>query len=234
MRVLSFRPEEYSSETIEKMKKHGFEAVNVPMVEIVVKDVQVRDADFTIVTSQTSARISAEKSLLRGNVIAIGPKTAQIIRKHGYDVRIPSKFDSETLYSEFRDELRGNKVNLLRSDKGDPVLYKLSEFCDLKEYILYRIEILREKEQKEIVRKVFEREFDALIFTSSMIVEGFMANLNEVFGGTKSISELQNTLVIAIGPPTARKLEKYGIEPLISESYTMDGIIELLKGLQRA
>ncbi len=234
MRIASFRPEEHALETVEKMRKHGFEAVNVPMIRTSVMEVQVRNADFTVVTSQTSARISTERGLLRGNVIAIGPKTARIIREYGYDVRIPSKFDSETLYFEFREELKGKRVNLLRSDRGDPVLYRLSEFCDLREYVLYRIEVLRGEEQREIVREVFDGRFDALIFTSSMIVEGFMANLNDTFSGMKSMTELEDVLVIAIGPPTARKLRKYGIEPLVPDNYTVDGVIELLKRLQRA
>ena len=231
MRVAIFRPSQHSEETVRRFEENGFRAVNVPMIGISVKDVSVRDADCTVVTSQTSARISVERNLLRGKVIAIGPRTAEIIQRAGRDVTMPSKYDSKTLYNEFRDVLYGKKVNLLRSDKGDPVLYKFSEICDLQEYILYSIEILKGEVQRKIVREILEGKFDAVVFTSSMIVEGFFSNLISETDSSVLGKIPADVHVIAIGPPTAKKLRKYGIDALVPAEYTLDGIMELLKNL---
>ncbi len=234
MKVVTFRPSIYSRETIEILRENGFEAVNVPMIELIAKNVDVRDAEYTIVTSQTSARIALEKDLLKGKIIAIGPKTAKILEKQGFKALIPSRYTSKSLYSEFKDVLFGKTVNLLRSDRGDPILYRLSDSCDLKEYILYSIKILEGDKQKEIIRRILNREFDALVFTSSMIVDGFVSNLKEVVPLSKINEILENILLIAIGPPTAKKLENYGMNAIIPDEYTMEGVIKLLNGLQRA
>ncbi len=233
MRVVTFRPFIYSEETVKKFDKYGFKAVNVPMIRISVRDVDVRDADYSVITSQTSARISVERNLLRGKVIAIGPKTAEIIQRAGRNVMMPSKYDSKTLYTEFREILNGRKVNLLRSDKGDPVLYNLSEVCDLEEYILYSIELLKGEAQRKIVGEVMEGKFDAVVFTSSMIVEGFFSNLESESHLSDHRKRFEGVQVIAIGPPTAEKLKKYGINAIIPDEYTMDGVINLLRTLKK-
>lgn len=233
MRAVLFRPIRYAHDTVKKFEENGFSAVNVPMIEILPNDARVRDAHFTILTSQTSARIAVEKELLRGEIIAIGPKTAEIIENTGKKALIPSRYDSRTLYHEFRDVLQGKRVNLLRSDRGDPVLNRLSEVCDLEEYILYSIKILDGEKQKEIVREVLAGKFDAVIFTSSMIVEGFMSNLESRHNLSEVIKRFEDVHVIAIGNPTAKKLEKYGIKAHVPSEYTLDGVINFLKNLRQ-
>ncbi|MBE8538849.1 uroporphyrinogen-III synthase [Geoglobus acetivorans] len=231
MRVAVFRPEEYLSRTVDLLRSQGYDVLAVPMIGIEENDVCVRDADFTIITSQTAARIALRKNLLRGTVIAIGPKTKEAL---GRECLLPSKYDSKTLYEEFREIVAGKKVNLLRSDKGDPVLNNLSEVCDLEEYQLYRIVPLKGAMQKEAVREIAEGRVDAVIFSSSMIAESFMENARETNLFEKVIERLSSIVTVAIGPPTAGKLQSFGVRALIPEEYTLDGVISLLKRLQSA
>ncbi|AIY90814.1 uroporphyrinogen-III synthase [Geoglobus acetivorans] len=231
MRVAVFRPEEYLSGTADLLRSQGYDVLAVPMIGIEENDVSVRDADFTVITSQTAARIALKKNLLRGTIIAIGPKTRDVL---GRESLLPSKYDSKTLYEEFREMVAGKKVNLLRSDRGDPVLNKLSEVCDLKEYQLYRIVPLKGTMQKEAVREIAGGRVDAVIFSSSMIAESFMENAREINLFERVVGQLNRIVTVAIGPPTAGKLKNFGVKALIPEEYTLDGVISLLKRLQSA
>ncbi len=226
MKVAIFRPQEYIRQTEEKLRRAGFDVISAPLIELKEENVDVRGCDYTIVTSQTAARIALKRGLIRGKVIAIGTKTAEVLSC--YETLTPSRFDSETLFNEFRDLLRGKKVNLLRSDKGSEILRKLSNFCDLKEYKLYRIRILRNERSREIVKDVAMGWVDAAIFSSRLIVESFMVNSKDACVFDDVLKSLNSIKSIAIGPPTKRKLEEYGVKALMPERYDFDGVIELL------
>lgn len=233
MRVAIFRPEEYADGTVELFEREGFDVFHTPMIEIVDENAEIGNADFTIITSQTSARIALEKGFVRGKVIAIGPKTGEVLKKAGFDVLMPSKYDSETLFREFRGVLSGRAVNLLRSDKGDPVLLKLSEVCDLREYILYRIVPACGERQRNAVREIVEGRVDAVVFSSRMIVRAFMENAKAGDMAERAVKKLNEIVTIAIGPPTADELSKFGVSARIPEEYTFDGVLNLLKALRR-
>ncbi|WP_457590478.1 uroporphyrinogen-III synthase [Geoglobus sp.] len=233
MRVAVFRPADYAKETVELFQKEGFDVLHVPMIGIVEEAAEVEDADFTIVTSQTSARIAVEKNLLRGWVIAIGPKTAEVMVNSGFDVLMPSRYDSKTLFHEFRSMLAGSRVNLLRSDKGDPVLLKLSEVCDLREYVLYRIVPAYGERQRNAVREIVEGQVDAVVFSSRMIVKAFMENARAEGIKDEAVGRLNEIVTVAIGPPSADELSKFGVSAVTPVKYTFDGVLELLKKLRR-
>ena len=228
MKVAIFRPKEYVRETEEKLRKAGFDVVSTPMIEIREKPTEVRDADYTIVTSRTAAKIAVKRGLIRGDVIAIGPKTAGILRS--YNVLIPSKYDSFTLYREFREILRNKRVNVLRSDKGSKILLNLSEICDLKEFQLYEILKVKNERTRKIVREIAERRVDAAVFSSRMIVESFMENAEDI-GISEVAKSLNEIKTIAIGPPTREKLKEFGVNALMPKKYDFDGVIELLSSI---
>jgi len=229
MKVAIFRPIEYIKETEEKLRKAGFDVVSAPMIEIREKTVRVRDADYTIITSRTAAKIALKKGLIRGKIIAIGPKTAEPLKS--YNVLIPSKYDSATLYREFADLLRNKKVNLLRSDRGSKILLNLSEICDLREYKLYEIVKVKNDSTRKIVWEIAEKKVDAAVFSSRMIVESFMENAEDIGIIKRVVKSLNEIKTIAIGPPTKEKLSEYGVEPLMPEKYDFDGVIELLSSI---
>ena len=228
MKVAIFRPKEYVRETEEKLRKAGFDVVSTPMIEIREKPTEVRDADYTIVTSRTAAKIAVKRGLIRGDVIAIGPKTAKVLKS--YNVLIPSKYDSTTLYREFREILRNKRVNVLRSDKGSKILLNLSEICDLKEFQLYEILKVKNERTRKIVREIAERRVDAAVFSSRMIVESFMENAEDI-GISEVAKSLNEIKTIAIGPPTREKLKEFGVNALMPKKYDFDGVIELLSSI---
>jgi len=222
MKVLVLRPEELLEDTLKKFSEHGFEAYGCPFIKLSYVDFEVPEHDFAIVTSQNAARALKERGVKLKRVIAIGKKTAELIDAE--EVLLPSKFDSETLYREFAEMLRGKRVVAFRSNAGSDVVRRLAEIADFREIEVYRIEKLQGEEQRKEIEKVKVGFYDAIVFSSSMIARSFL-ELCDV----ECLKALERILIVAIGPPTAKVLAEKGVKAEIPEEYTFDGIIRLLK-----
>ncbi|WP_202320291.1 uroporphyrinogen-III synthase [Archaeoglobus neptunius] len=226
MRVLILRPSEVLEETIKKLRDAGFDAYGCPFVKLTYTNFDIPEHDFAIVTSQNAAKVLVSRKANLRKVIAIGKKTAEVLKD--YDVMVPSKFDSETLFREYSEILRDKRVIALRSNAGSEILNKLDEICDFSDIVVYRIEKLHGEKQRREIERVRDGFYDAIVFSSSMIARSFL----ELCDG-ECIEKLKELIVIAIGPPTARVLEEYGLKPLLPEEYTFDGVISLLKRMTK-
>ncbi len=240
MRIAILRPAEYLIETEKLLSDAGFEVIGVPFLKIERIGIELDEFHFqyAIITSQTAARIILDEAELlnrikKAEVISIGPKTAKTLEKAGIKSLTPSKFDSESLYTEFKSRLKGKKVAIFRSDKGDPILLKLAEIADLKEYVLYKIEYEHGLEQRKFLKTLIDDPLDCIIFSSRMMVRSFF-ELAKKLGLKDELKEMmKDMVVIAIGPPTWAELDRYGIEALTPKEYTFTGVLELLKGIDQ-
>ncbi|MEM0330959.1 MAG: uroporphyrinogen-III synthase [Archaeoglobaceae archaeon] len=229
MRVLILRPAELLSETVEMFRKAGIEAYGCPFVALQYENFQVPPHDFAIVTSQNSAREIAKRGIKLEKVIAIGKKTAEILKNAGYEVLVPKRFESGAIVEEFKELLKGKRVVAIRSDQGSDVLRRISEFADYSEVFAYRIVKLKGEEQKKEIEKVKSGFYDAIVFSSRMIAESFLDNCDE-----ECIKKLCKMVLIAIGTPTAEFLEKRGLSAIIPDEFTFEGIKKLIKALKDA
>ena len=238
-RVALFRPAEYLEETSRMMEEKGFDVLATPFIAAKVDERALRelgrlDAEVLIITSQTAASILLEKvpEVFQGReVIAIGKKTADVLKRSGVESKTPPKFDSASIYTHFRDKLRGRKVAILRSDKGNEVLLKLNEVAEVQEIPVYRIVKLKGEEQRKAVLAVTNKEVDAAVFSSRMMVQAFMEVAEELNVRDEAVTALNEIFAIAIGPPTRDELRSYGVEALMPEEYTFDGVMDLLESL---
>ncbi|WP_457550450.1 uroporphyrinogen-III synthase [Archaeoglobus sp.] len=226
MKVAILRPEHVADETVEMFRKQGFDVISIPFIKIVPRDFKFdpTNYDVLIVTSRTSARIMVERGIKHENVIAIGKKTAEELKKAGIVAKIPTRFDSTTLYEEFKDELKGKRAAVLRSNRGDPILLNLP---NVEEIILYDIEFEWGEKQKKLLKDL---DFDAIVFSSRMTVKSFFGLADYL--GINIVNRLKDKIVIAIGPPTREELRKIGIEALMPEEWTFDSILKLLKSIK--
>ncbi len=223
MRVLILRPKELIDETVGRFRREGFEAYGCPFIEIEYLDFEVPEHDFAIVMSQNAAKQIIERGIRLRNVIAIGKKTAEVLKSHGYSVATPSKFDSKSLVEEFSGVLKGKRVVILKSNAENKELKKLSKISELKEVVIYRINPLRGEDQINTVRNLCK--FDVIVFSSSIIAKTFLELCR--------VEDLRDKICIAIGPPTADVLRSYGIEPIVPKEYTFDGVLEVLRTLKK-
>ncbi|MCS7144559.1 MAG: uroporphyrinogen-III synthase [Archaeoglobaceae archaeon] len=229
MRVLILRPAELLKETLEAFRNSGIEAYGCPFVSLQYQDFQVPSHDFAIVTSQNSAREIVRRGIKLKKVIAIGNKTAELLRNAGYEVLLPKRYESSAIVEDFRELLKGKRVIAIRSEQGSDVLRKLAEFADYSEVYAYKIVKLKGEEQKKEIEKVKARFYDVIVFSSRMIAESFLEQCDE-----EAIEKLRNTILIAIGTPTAEFLEKKGLSAIVPDEFTFEGIKKLIKALRDA
>ncbi|MEM0204060.1 MAG: uroporphyrinogen-III synthase [Archaeoglobaceae archaeon] len=228
MRVLILRPAELLEETIEIFRKAGIEAYGCPFVSLRYEEFSVPKHDFAIVTSQNSAREIVKRGIRLAKVIAIGKKTAEILRSAGYDVLLPKRYESSAIVEEFKDLLKGKRVVAIRSDKGSDALRRISEFADYSEVFAYRIVKLKGEEQRREIEKLKSGFYDAVVFSSRMIAESFLENCDE-----ECLEKLREILLIAIGNPTAEFLRSKGLSALVPNEFTFDGVLRLVESLKR-
>ncbi len=239
MKIAVLRPREYIQQTLDIFPA-DMEVIPVPFLKINVNAEGIEELknlnhfDVAVVTSQTAARIISDYShiLKHKRVIAIGKKTAEALSRYGIEAEIPEKFDSQTVYNQYKDELENLRVVLLRSNRGDPVLLKLNDVARVEEVVLYTIEKEWGEEQKRLLNMIRDKEVDAIVFSSSMMVKSFMGLAEEMKITQELIECLTRVWVIAIGPPTAKMLKEYGVEAEMPEEYTFNGIVKLLSSLK--
>jgi uroporphyrinogen-III synthase len=95
---------------------------------------------------------------------------------------------------------------------------------------VYTLDVLEDELQEELIEKTLNGEIDAFAFTSSMMVRNFIA-LADKFGEKKKVIEaLNDSLVGAIGYPTAQTVEEYGIRvEIIPEEFTFEALVNAMK-----
>jgi len=227
MRVLILRPAELLEDTLTTFRKAGVEVYGCPFVSLYYEEFEVPDHDYAIVTSQNSAREIVKRRIRLNRIIAIGKKTAEILKNAGYEVLVPKRFESSAIIEEFKDLLKGKKVVAIRSDQGGGELRKISEFADYSEIFAYRIVKLNGEEQKREIEKVKAGFYDVIVFSSRMIAESFLEKCDE-----DCVKRLRNMVLIAIGTPTAEFLKKKGFLPITPDEFTFDGVLGLIKALE--
>ena len=83
-----------------------------------------------------------------------------------------------------------------------------------------------EKSVEDLISKIENREIDAITFTSPLTVENFFEIVDDKPKMAKLLSE--NLLTVSIGPITGKVLDKYHIEHIYPDTYTVPDMMELL------
>ncbi|MCS7016787.1 MAG: uroporphyrinogen-III C-methyltransferase [Gemmatales bacterium] len=163
---------------------------------------------------------------------AIGPATAQALAQ--YHLRadvIPGEYRSEGLAQTLVPRVRGQRLLLLRADRGREILLEL-----LKEVAhVEQVAVYAQREIPGIPPLVADRlrrgEYDFVPLTSS--------NLARIFAGRIEPAMRQHlgnrTQLVALSPVTGDTLRQLGL-PVAAEatSYTMTGLVETILSLARA
>ncbi|WP_027624225.1 uroporphyrinogen-III C-methyltransferase [Clostridium lundense] len=159
---------------------------------------------------------------MKAKFAAIGPATEKALLSRGIKAEIIAKeFVAEDLFVQMKPHLKeGDKILLPRSKQA-------------REYLVGALNgigcIVDEVTTYEIVKgdlpnpEAFE-DVDIVLFTSPSIVR----NMIDMVG----LENLQKKQCLAIGPITAEELEKNGIEHLVCDEYTTDGMIHKLLNMK--
>ncbi|MGP8320085.1 MAG: uroporphyrinogen-III synthase [Methanosarcinaceae archaeon] len=248
------RPVSYTGESVKLAESLGFETIAVPMIEIVnkvdsgfdsfVKRVIGGESDYVIFTSANGIDFTLLKipdgnkdpfisALKRTNVIAIGPNTQKALQKLGIDdPGMPEVYSSAGLIEYLCPDVSGKTIDVARSSFGAPILLSGLEKCGASvfETQVYTLGMLDGDKQKGLIELALSGNITVFAFTSSMMVRNFFANAEAIGAGKQIVDVLNNSIVAAIGIPTAGTLNSYGVKvEVIPDRYTFEALVNKVK-----
>lgn len=237
-RIFITRPERDAGSLADLLRAEGAVPIEAPAIIILpaedtgpldeaLQDVRDGEYEWMCVTSPACVEQLDVRLVEIGiapplpvKVAAVGAATARdLTEKLSMEPDlVPAKFNTRALAAEFP---RGSgKVLLPRVDIAPP---GLEEALEKKGWTPVRVTAYRTRHPEALPPDAEEAltkgEIDALVFTSSSTVDGFvqMAGLRL---GPK---------VVAIGPVTAEAAEKHGFEvDAVAEPHTIEGIVQAL------
>ena len=161
----------------------------------------------------------------------IGNKTGKLAEENGMKVDLmPDDFTAEGLIEEFKKQnITKKTIGIPRTASARPTLpeglEKLGNTVILAEAYKSLFPMDEEK-VKELIEKIEKNEIDAITFTSPLTVENFLEVSKDKKKLAKTIDD--NLMTVCIGPVTAKVLEKYDIDHIYPETYTVQDMMELL------
>jgi len=243
-RIVVTRPRDEAVRAASSLEALGAEALIAPTVEILPLE-SYAQLDQTIdhlsryhwavFTSSNGVqaffdRLEAVGHDLRAvghlKLAAIGPATADALRR--YHLRadlIPRSFRSEDLAEALVKEVKGQRVLLLRADRGRTILQEeLGQVAQVDQVALYRNADVASIPE-EIVRRVEEGSIDWITLTSSAITNRLHSLLGEQ-GRSRIGREIKLASLSPVTSATATQLGwKVAAE---AKEYTWAGLVEAL------
>jgi uroporphyrinogen III methyltransferase/synthase len=167
-------------------------------------------------------------------VMAVGPRTAQELEKDSVHVElIPEKYTSEGILLCLQQRhIKDKVIYIPRTSEAPPELgEKLREIGNRVEEIhVYQSRLPSDKGlAEEFARNLEAGKLDAILFTSSLGVRNFIQILKCVISVEKLKTLVARTVVVAIGPTTARTLAEAAIRvDVMPQEHTLDGALNAL------
>jgi uroporphyrinogen-III synthase len=243
------RPAERVDEAVCIVKQHGGTAIVAPTIELQISNTQsllnlcemVEELDWLILTSPTSIisllkHCKDIKDRLNPScqIAVIGPRTETFLEEQGLKADVVAEeYTAEGLLEIFKElEITDKKIGLPRTlaarNKLPEELKKMGANVFVAEAYRSGLPDNRDKVQA-LITSIINREVDALTFTSTLTVQNLFKIVKEE-NKDELIEILRNgeVVVAAIGPVTAKPLQKQDIPVLIPEEYTVDAMLKIL------
>ncbi len=247
LRVVVTRPESQSEELCSRLRALGAQPVLFPVIAIVPPEAggpldkaiaRLAGYDWTIFTSVNGVEHfwtrlktmdvpspQTNTSPFQGRVAAIGPATAEALRERGVSVDLmPAEYRAEAILDEIGD-VAGQRILLPRADiarraLADGLRTKGAQVDEVPAYRTVRAE------PSSAAFKTLRAGVDVVTFTSSSTVRNFVSLTQGLDYG--------DPLIACIGPVTAATAHELGLRvDVTAEEYTIDGLLEALKVMER-
>jgi uroporphyrinogen-III synthase len=224
-RVVVTRAAEQSEALIQALLEKGAVPVLLPLMAFAPPDdplrmdEAIRDLpgyDWLFLTSQNAVRALQERSRLLNldlaqvtagvRVAAVGPATAEAAARAGLRVvYVATKHKGENLADELAEKVKGKRLFLPRSDRGNPELVdRLNRLgAEVTDVVAYRT-VRPDDHDLEKAEAIVRDGADAVLFFSPSAVH----HLQDLLGNEKFVEFSRRTAFAAIGPVTEEALRK--------------------------
>jgi uroporphyrinogen III methyltransferase/synthase len=249
-RVLVTRARDKAAELVDLLERAGAESVEASMIRIVPPEdygpldaacTQLERFDWVIFASASAVDPFVERLLFgprdlralgRTKLCAVGPSTADRLRRHGLKVDVvPSEYRADVLLQAIQavEPVEGRHVLLPRADIGrDIAADDLRRHGALvTEVVAYRT-VATDPDRDggpDIYRLLLEHKLDVVTFASPSAVR----NLVRVLGDEPAADLLNATTVACIGPVTGEAAAQHHIRTAIMpKEYTIPALVDAI------
>lgn len=244
MKVLITRPHAQADDFAEKLRSAGFEPIFFPVIEIqpIENDAELDNAiknlakyDWVVFTSvnavETVLKISVPSVFSVVKIAAIGPKTADALRKHNIEPDfIPNEYVAEAILPGLGD-LKNKWILLPRAEIARR---ELPEAIVKAGGIAHEIVVYQTLPVAVDMNGLtaLKSGVDVVTFTSASTVENFVAIMRQ--NKLNPVDLPNNPLFACIGPITEQAAREEGITNLIvAKEYTTEGLIQIISNLEK-
>jgi len=243
MNVLITRPRAQAEDFAEKLRSAGFEPIFFPVIEIqpIENNVALERAlekldcyEWVVFTSVNAVEVVLNRSVLSVfsvvKIAAIGPKTADALRKHGIEPDlIPDEYVGEAIMPGLGD-VNGKWILLPRAEIAREELPKaISEAGGIAHEIVVYKTLPAETDMNGL--NALKSGVDVVTFTSASTVENFIAIARKY--QLEPINLPHQPLIACIGPITEQAAKEAGFENLVvAKEYTTDGLIQAITKME--
>lgn len=237
-RLLVTRPRHQASELQGLLRRHGFDSVGVPTVEIdhgVAGELdrmlsELDGAAWLVLTSANGADALVERLRATGRslppgtrVAAVGPATADALSGAGIRVDyVPAAYLTVAI-AEGLGDVRGHRVVLARADAATPNLHEAlrARGAIVEEVVAYRT-IEGPAASRDLLGAALHADLDGITFTSSSTVRGLLRLASPI-----DRARARAMPAFCIGPVTARTARTAGFAvAAVAAEHTAAGLAD--------
>jgi len=220
---------------------------NLAVVKKFISELAEKQIDYVIFMSTNGVKylfeaaeelrlaLKLQESLSKTLLIAVGPRTAEALKKRQLRVdRVPTKYSSEGLLESFQNEsLKGKKIRIPRTSNATPTLTDQlrKRGAEVEEVYVYESGLPMDvKLKSQFYEDLTNGRIDALVFGSGLSAKNIFKMLAEK-APIKQIRSLikEKVTTVAIGPTTAEALEELQLEvDVIPEDYLFERALSAL------
>lgn len=257
-RILITRPRAQAESFGEALKSAGFEPIYFPVIEIqpIEDNAELDNAiknlakyDWIVFTSVNAVPPTLSPHFLRKwgespvedprkgkgtrgvRVAAIGPKTADALRKHNIEPDfIPNEYVAEAILSELGD-LKNKWVLLPRAEIARK---ELPEAIVKAGGVVHEISVYKTLPSQLDAEGLtaLEAGVDVVTFTSASTVQNFVAIVKQ--NKLDPVNLPNHPLFACIGPITEKAARDEGFQNIITaKEYTTEGLIEAITNMEK-
>jgi len=174
------------------------------------------------------------RDLKKATVVAVGPRTAEELAKHGIRVDlVPDEYSSQGITRTLKSRgVRGKRIFVLRARGASPILRSELERAGalVKEIYVYEPRVPTDSNRaKAFVEELTSGRIDAIVFGSAQSVKNFIQVVEALLGPEGLREALDRSVIVAIGPETAKALRESGLRvDVIPRTYTFREALEAL------
>lgn len=228
MRIGITRDEKSASTFINLVRNIGLDAVALDVIRLTpiaselerLRSILDNNYDYVLFMSPNAIDMLDEDiiSKLSGKkIIAVGPKTRAKLEEHSVKVELmPKRYSSYGIVELLKEiNLKDRSILIPRSAAANNYLKDALERLGIR---VYEVRFYDAKPNYDNNLKAKIKDLDCIVFTSASNVHAFFKMIDKI-----------ESQVIAIGPFTSNALKEYGIDAIVADEHTIEGVFREIK-----